>query len=78
MPTRYPLSIHFVIMLEKRLNSTCQKSDKNNHRILSKPHAYLQTMNKTSVKFQKTRYKTVGEVAPTRNPLSIHIVIDNA
>ena len=30
------------------------------------------------VKFQKNLYKTVRGVAPTRYPLSIHIVIDNA
>ena len=35
-------------------------------------------MAKTPVKLQKNRYKTVGGVAPTRYPLSIHIVIDNA
>ena len=35
-------------------------------------------MTKTPVKFQKNQYKTVGGVAPTRYPLSIHIVIDNA
>ena len=34
-------------------------------------------MTKTPVKFRKNQYKTVG-VAPTRYPLSIHIVIDNA
>ena len=36
---------------------------KNNLRNISKPHAYLQTMYKTPVKFQKNRYKTVGGVA---------------
>ena len=51
---------------------------KINLRIISKPHAYLQTMTKSPVKFGKNRYKTVGGVAPTRYPLSIHIVIDNA
>ena len=61
-----------VIMPEKRLSSTCGKSDKNNLRIISKPHAYLQTTYKTSVKFQKNQYKTVGGVAHTRYPLSIH------
>ena len=55
-----------------------KKVTKNNLRIISKPHAYLQTMTKTSVKFQKNWYKTVGGVAPTRYPLSIHFVIDNA
>ena len=29
-------------------------------------------MTKTSVKFQKNRHKTVGGVAHTRYPLSIH------
>ena len=38
----------------------------NNFRIISKPHAYLQTMTKTSVKFQMNRHKTVGEDAHTR------------
>ena len=45
---------------------------------ISKPHAYLQTMTKTPVKFRKNRYKTVGGVAPTRYPLSIQFVINNA
>ena len=51
--TRYPLSIHFDIvkMSKKRLSSTCGKSDKKNFRTISKPHAYLQTMNKTPMKF---------------------------
>ena len=35
-------------------------------------------MTKTPVKLQKHRYKTVGGVALTRYPLSIHFVIDNA
>ena len=35
-------------------------------------------MNKTPVNFRKNRYKTVGGLAPTRYPPSIHIVIDNA
>ena len=52
--------------------------DKINLIFLSKPHAYLQVMTKTPVKFRKNWYKTVGGVAPTRYPLSIHIVIDNA
>ena len=51
---------------------------KNNLRIISHPLAYLQTMTKTPVKFRKDRYKTVGELAHTRHPLSIHFVIDNA
>ena len=35
-------------------------------------------MTKTPVKFRKNRYKTVGGVAPTRCPQSIHFVIDKA
>ena len=35
-------------------------------------------MTKTPVNFKKNQYKTVGEVTPTRYPLSIHFVIDNA
>ena len=35
-------------------------------------------MTKTPVKFQKNWYITVGGVAPTRYPLSIQFVIDNA
>ena len=31
-------------------------------RIISKPHAHLQTMTKTPVKFQKDRHETVGGV----------------
>ena len=41
-------------------------------RIISKPHAYLQTMTKTLVKFEKDCHKTAGGVAHTRYPLSIH------
>ena len=47
-------------------------------RIISKSHAYLQTMTKTTMKFRKNRYKTVGGVAQTRHPLSIHFDTDNA
>ena len=35
------------------------KSDKNNLRIISKPHAHLQNMTKTPVKFQKDQHNTV-------------------
>ena len=49
-----------------------EKVTKTNLRTISKPHAYLQTMTKTSVKFQKNRHKTVGGVAHTRYPLPIH------
>ena len=73
MHTRYPLSIHFDSkMPEKWLCSTCGKSNKNKLSDISKPHAYLQTMTKIPVRFQKNRHKTVGGVEHTRYPLSIH------
>ena len=39
---------------------------KNYFRILKKPHAHLQTILKTPVKFQKDRTKTVGGVKGTK------------
>ena len=65
-------------MPQKRLSSTCKKVTKDNLRIISEPYAYLQTMTKTPVKFLKNQFKTVGGVVPTRYPLSIHIITDNA
>ena len=44
---------------------------KNNFRILKKPHAHLQTILKTPVKFQKDRTKTVGGVKGTKYLLKI-------
>ena len=77
--TRHPLSIHFHCQnTEKRLSSICKKVSKINLRIISKPHAHLQSMMKTSVKFQNNRNKTVGGVAHTRYPLSIHFHYQNA
>ena len=75
--THYPF-ILIVKMPEKWLSSTCRKSDENNLRIISKPHAYLQTIYKTPVKFQKNQYKTVGGDVHTRYPLSIHFDSKNA
>ena len=43
-----------------------KKVSKITLRIISKSHAHLQSMVKTSVKFQKNQNKTVGGVAPTR------------
>ena len=45
---------------------------KHNFRILKKPHAYLQTIHKAPVKFQKDQPKTVGGVRGTRYLLPIH------
>ena len=42
---------------------------KNNFRILKKPHAYLQTILKAPVKFQKDPTETVGGVKGTRDLL---------
>ena len=75
--THYPFAL-IVKMPEKWLSSTCGKSDKNNLRIISKPHAYLQTMFKSLLKFQRNRHKTVGGVAHTRYSLSIHFDSKNA
>ena len=69
--THYPFTL-IVKMPEKWLVQLAEKVIKNNLRIISKPHAYLQTIYKTPVKFQKNRYKTVGGVAHTRYPLSFH------
>ena len=44
---------------------------KNYFRILKKPQAYLQTILKAPVKFQKDRTKTVGGVKGTRYLLKI-------
>ena len=49
-----------------------------NLRIISKPHAYLQSMVTTSAKFQENRNKTVGGNAHTRYPLPIHFYCQNA
>ena len=59
--THYPFTL-IVKMPEKWISSTYGKSDKNNLRIISKPHAYLQTMYKSLVKFQRNQHKTVGEL----------------
>ena len=75
--THYPFTL-IVKMPEKWLSSTKGKSEKNDLRIISKPHAYLQTMYKSLVKFQMNRHKTVGGVAHTRYPLSIHFDSKNA
>ena len=69
--TNYPFNL-IVKMPEKWLSSTCGKGNKNNLSIISKAHAYLQTTFKSLEKFQRNRHKTVGGVAHTRYPLSIH------
>ena len=48
------------------------KEKKNDLMIISKPHAYLQTMTKSPVKTEEDWYKTAGGVAHTRYLLYIH------
>ena len=61
--TRYPLPIHLHCENARKMAKNVTKI---NLRIISKPHAYLQSMVTTSVKFQENRNKTVGGVAHTR------------
>ena len=61
--TRYPLPIHFHCENARKM---AKKVTQISLRIISKPHAYLQSMVTTSVKFQENRNKTVGGVAHTR------------
>ena len=72
--TRYSLPIHFHCENARKMAKfkLLKNVTKINLRIISKPHAYLQSMV-TSVKFQENRNKTVG-VAHTRYPLSIHFI----
>ena len=73
---RHTLFIHFHCKNAGKMFKL-QKRSKFNLRIISKPHAYLQSIMKTSVKFQKIRNKTVRGVAHTRYPLSIHFHCQN-
>ena len=77
--TRDPLSIHFhCVNVEKVSKLKLRKKvSKINLRIISEPHANLQSMVKTSVKYQKNLNITVGGVACTRYPLSIHFYCQN-
>ena len=65
--TRYLLPIDFCnIRTQKMSVKNAEKVIKNYFRILKKPHAYLQTILKTPVKFQKERTETVGGVKGTK------------
>ena len=70
--TRYPLSIHFNTLKITKFKMQKKKSAKINLRITSNPHAHLQTMKNTPVKFQTNWHNTVGGVAHTRYPIHIH------
>ena len=73
--TRYILHIHICSIRAQKISKlkNAKKVIKNNFRILKKQYAYLQTILKLSVKFQKDSPKTVGGVADTRYILHIHI-----
>ena len=71
MLKKYPQSIHFHKIWGKKLTKfKVEKVTKINLKTISKPHALLQTLEKTCAKFQKDWYKIVWGVAITRYPLS--------
>ena len=72
--TRYLLPIHFCSIRTQKMSKLKmqKKVIKNYFRILKKSYAYLQTILKAHVKFQKDRPKTVGGVKGTRYLLPIH------
>ena len=59
--TRYLIHMHFnsVRGKKKSLVKNTKISDKNNFRLIKKPHAHLQSYIKTLVKFQKDQPETV-------------------
>ena len=61
--TRYLLPIDFCNIRTKKMSKLKMRKY---FRILKKPHAHLQTILKTPVKFQKDRTKTVGGVKGTK------------
>ena len=70
--TRYLLPIDFCnIRTQKMSVKNAEKVIKNYFRILKKPHAHLQTILKTPVKFKKDWTKTMGGFKGTRYLLPI-------
>ena len=65
---RYILPIHFCSIRTQKKSKLKMKKNviKNNFRILKKQYAYLQTILKVPVKFEKDWPKTVGGVAGRR------------
>ena len=59
--------------MTKFTSSQCGKSNKNDLKIISKPHAHTHTMKKTHAKFQNNRYKTVRGVALTKGTHCLYI-----
>ena len=66
-----------IVKMSKKVQLVEKVTKKNNLRTISKPHAYLQTMTQSPVKFPKNRHKTVGGVANTRYSLSIDFDSEN-
>ena len=68
--TRYPLYIHFHCQNARKMTkykiakkkSEKKKKKKKNLRIISKPHAYLQSMVKTSINSEKNRRSCARKV----------------
>ena len=74
MGRRYILPIHLCSIRARKKSKLKNAKNviKNNFRILKKQYAYLQTILKVCVKYQKDRPENVGEVARTRYILPIH------
>ena len=72
--TRYLLPLRFCsIRTQKMSKLKCGKSNKKSFQDSEKKtHAYLQTILKAHVKFQKDRTKSMGGVKGTRYLLPIH------
>ena len=68
--TRYLLPIDFCNIRTQKMSKF--KRNKKLFQDSEKPHAYLQTILKAPVKFQKDRPKIVGGVKGTRYLLPIH------
>ena len=73
MGRRYILPIHFCsIRARKKQVKNAKNVIKNNFTILKKQYAYLQTILKAHVKFEKDWPKAVGGVVGRRYILPIH------
>ena len=66
--TRYLVPIHFCNIRTQKMSKLKMRKKviKNYFRFLKNPHAYLQTILKAPVKFQKDRTKPVGGIKGTR------------
>ena len=69
---RYILPLHFCSIRARKKSKNEKNVIKNNFRILRKQYAYLQTILKAPVNFEKDWPKTVGGVTGRRYILPIH------